>query len=192
MYRRDFNKGLLTTTLATPPALGPTSALSFEKQEAFETKFSRILLNLFGARVAPAALLIVLGSAIHGVSLTGKHREFDENRARVRGLLGAVTRPTIEARLETAAFLGTIHLQQNVLFVLPNALNRAWRFNIMIAHAALSWDISRRIGRMNVSGMPSLAQLRQARQIGELFLVAETLALAMIYPVLGRDNWRRS
>ncbi len=148
--------------------------------------------NLFGARFEPTALLIVLGIAIHGVSFAGIHRESEENCARVGGLLGAVTGPTIEARLETAALLGTISFYQNMLVVLPNEFYRAWRFNLMIAHATLSWDIARKIGRMNVSGLPSLAQLRQARQIGELFLVAETLALAMIYPVFGRDNWRRS
>lgn len=62
----------------------------------------------------------------------------------------------------------------------------------MIAHAAFSWDTARRIGRMNVSGLPPLAQLRQARQIGELFLVAETLALAIIYSEFCQDNWQRS
>ena len=139
-------------------------------------------------------MVIVLSTTILGVALNRSFRQFDENRVRVGGLLGGILRPTIAKRLETATLIGAIHLYGSVLFALPNAQYQSnlARLELMLAHEAISWELALRLGELNIAGVPSLTTIRQARVVGQLFLVSQTLLLAMIYPVLGRSNWRAS
>ncbi|NNK77095.1 MAG: hypothetical protein HKP40_00140 [Litoreibacter sp.] len=191
MHRRQVTTGLLASGLAAPPIVGPTSALASQEQDNKDNdprfaQFAPIKLRVATGLVLVSWFLIFASGNWWGIKLSGEHPQFNENRVGLGGLLGGLTRPTIDERLKNAQLMGALFLMGNSLLMFPTTRRARWNMEIILAHRALSWDPKLAASLVSLGTLTPQAARARSTQIGLVYLVAATTLLLLANPVLNK------
>lgn len=190
MDRRDFSKLAGSGILAAPMLIraGPVSANPIQNNEEGDGSrlepFGRLFYRGQGARVLLTGLILLSVSGLWFANVQQGAPQFNENRIATSGLLGGLTRPTIDERIARAQLIGTVVLFQTNLVGLLNpelALAQA-RFSALVVHRQISWEVSRMARANALSGLPALNDLRLLTIIGTLYLLGQTIMMILPPP----------
>ena len=190
MDRRHFTNGLLTTALAAPPILGPTSALGNplreEEENARIAEWAPVTVRVAAQHVIVKWIVLYSSLCWFGMNIAKHQRQFNERRASIGGMFGRFTRPTVSQRLKAAHFVGQLFFLQNSLILLPNRKIDYRRLEYTLFHEYLSWDLEAAIRIVNL-GNRTPEQIRaKARLMGVAYL-SGALMMLMVNPVLRRN-----
>lgn len=189
LTRRGFASSL-GGALAAPALILPGQAFANEDAERLKKIRSLIAVSILRRRVTLQYLLLQTSSQILGVSLSGQHEQRDESRLQLGGILASLQRPTIATMLTQSFLAGTLFLSGRTLYMrsLSEEVDKVLAgMQLVLVHQKLSWQPGR-FKPVSVTGFPIDAQIEQMRQVGEIFVFQQKLALAMIYPVLGQES----
>ncbi|MFY0691993.1 MAG: hypothetical protein JXR14_08765 [Paracoccaceae bacterium] len=191
MHRRQFTTGLIASGLAAPPIVGPTSSLASQEQDYKDNdprlaQFGPIKLRVATGLITLSWFLIFASGNWWGIKLSGEHPQFNENRVGLGGLLGGLTRPTIDERIKTAQVMGALFLMGNSLLMFPTTRRARWNMEIILAHRALSWDPKLAASIVSLGTLTPQAARAKASQVGVVYLIAATTLLLLVNPVLNR------
>ncbi len=185
MKRRTFTKGL-ATGLAAPliaaPVLGPTSALAWkdnDREDMFPAR-ARIALSVLAVTTVLTWILMPGSGGWWGWDGCQDQRHFNERRADLGGILGGLTRPTVQRRLRGADAVGPLLLLNRFLILAPLIEVAAFSLPLFLAHGGTSWDM-KKARAVAPRGMPGLAEIQRLQVIGRLYLAAGLL-MALIPP----------
>ncbi|MBF9032477.1 hypothetical protein HKCCE3408_18930 [Rhodobacterales bacterium HKCCE3408] len=189
--RRRFTQvagtSLLTGPMLAMPNLGLSQGYDDSENANSRNVIERIVLNnpAFGRILLTGILVILASGLMYYVNVSQGAIQNDEDRIGTGSLFGGLTRPTIAERLEQAVAIGNAHIIGTilVLIVATAALTNPAALPFLLGHRDLSWDVPRLSRISGIQGLPPLAQLQALAVVGTLFLVSQSLLMALVSPV---------
>lgn len=190
MDRRDFSRLAAGGLLAAPMVLRQGGPVSANQADDNVDRLGRdVIGQLFyqrqrAARVLITGLILISVTQLWFANVSQGAPQFDEDRVATSRLFGGLTRLTIPERIAQAQLIGTVVLLQGNLIglVAPDFALRAQRYQALVAHRYLSWEIARLARANAIRGLPALNDLRLLTTIGTLYLIGQTIMMILPPP----------